>query len=69
MVEVNYRCRSCRPFAMEAPCASCLESQLEMVAYRRDVRRSTELDDRAEHEDVLSIFPELESEEAEEMAA
>ena len=54
---------------MEAPCASCLESQWEMVAYRRDVRRSTELDDRAEHEDVLSIFPELESEEAEEMAA
>ena len=69
MIEVNYHCSSCRPFTSDAPCATCLESQLEFTKlklskYKRDLKVLIDNDGNDKRDDVFSIFSEIDFAEA-----
>jgi hypothetical protein len=69
MIEVNYQCSPCRPFTGEAPCATCLESQLEITKlklwiYKHDFKHLADSDVNDKCDNVFSVFSESEVVEA-----
>lgn len=61
MIEVNFQCRPCRPFSSDAPCVTCLESQLEFAKYQRDLKELFNSDVEDDPENLVSVFGQLET--------
>jgi hypothetical protein len=64
MIEVNFQCSPCRPFTKERACSLCLESQLEVLKYKRDIKQLVDSDANEKRDDVFSVFTESELAEA-----
>jgi hypothetical protein len=68
MIDLKYQCGPCNPFTKDK-CFFCLKIKLKAVEHARAIKAHDDLRDDDELDDVLSVFPNLELGEAEEMAA